>query len=90
LLTNDRSRGIGVANRGRYSNPKLDALVLEAIGVMDEKRRNAMLSEATEIVFGDLGMIPLYFVNNTWASRKPITVEARADEYTLVQGIRPQ
>jgi peptide/nickel transport system substrate-binding protein len=90
ILTNDRSKGTGVANRGRYSNPKVDDLVLRAVKVMDDRQRNAMLAEATEIAFEDLGMIPLYFVNNTWASRKPITIEGRADEHTMAQGARRQ
>jgi peptide/nickel transport system substrate-binding protein len=90
LLTNDRAKNTGSANRGRYSNPKADELVLSALRVMDDAKRNAMLAEATEIIFNDLGMIPLYFVNNTWASRRPIKVEARTDEYTIAMGIRPQ
>jgi peptide/nickel transport system substrate-binding protein len=90
ILTNDRSKGTGVANRGRYSNPKVDDLVLRAVKVMDDTQRNAMLAEATEIAFEDLGMIPLYFVNNTWASRKPIIIEGRADEHTMAQGAKRQ
>jgi peptide/nickel transport system substrate-binding protein len=88
MLTNDRARGTGAANRGRYSNPKVDDLVLRAIRIMDDKQRNAMLAEATEIAFEDLGMVPLYFVNNTWAARKPIVVEPRTDEYTIAAGMR--
>jgi peptide/nickel transport system substrate-binding protein len=90
ILTNDRSKGTGVANRGRYSNPRVDDLVLRAVKIMDDKQRNAMLAEATEIAFDDVGMIPLYFVNNTWASRKPIVIEARSDEHTMAQGAKRQ
>jgi peptide/nickel transport system substrate-binding protein len=90
LLTNDRARGLGAANRGRYSNSKVDQLTLDALAVMDGVKRNAMLAEATEIAFDDLGMIPLYIVNNTWAARKPISVEPRSDEFTLVMGIKPR
>jgi peptide/nickel transport system substrate-binding protein len=90
LLTFDRAKNTGNANRGRYSNPRADELVLSAIRVMDDAKRNAMLAEATELIFNDLGMIPLYFVNNTWASRLPVRIEARTDEYTIAMGITRQ
>ena len=88
ILTTDRARGTGTANRGRYSNPRVDELTLKAAATMDDAARNAMLAEATELALGDVAMIPLYFTNNLWASRRPIAVEARVDEYTLAAGIR--
>jgi peptide/nickel transport system substrate-binding protein len=90
ILSFNREKATGAANRGRYSNPKVDEMVLKAITIMDDKTRNAMLAEATEIAFEDVGMIPLYFVNNTWAARRPIVVEARTDEYTLAMGVQPR
>ena len=35
LATNDPAKGMGTANRGRYSNPKLDELLQEALGSIE-------------------------------------------------------
>lgn len=88
ILTLDRARGLGGANRGRYSNPRVDELTLQGAATMDDAKRNALLAEAMEIAFDDVAMIPLYFDNNIWATRRPIAIEARVDEFTLAMGIK--
>jgi peptide/nickel transport system substrate-binding protein len=88
LGTNDKSKGSGAANRGRYSNPALDAKLNEALATVDDKKRAVMLGEASDIAFTDLGIIPVHFQRNVWASQGNFTVEARADEYTLPSGIK--
>jgi peptide/nickel transport system substrate-binding protein len=85
--TFDRSKGSGAANRGRYSNPALDAKLTEALAVVDDAKRATILAEASEIAFNDFAIIPSHYQTNVWASRKGIKVEARADEYTLATGI---
>lgn len=87
LATPNREKGTGAANRGRYSNPTFDAKLDEARSTVDDKKRAALLAEASEIVFGDVGLIPSHYPVNVWASRKGINVQARADEYTLATGI---
>jgi peptide/nickel transport system substrate-binding protein len=88
LGTNDKSKGSGAANRGRYSNPALDVKLNEALATVDDKKRAVMLGEASDIAFTDLGIIPVHFQRNVWASQGDFTVEARADEYTLPSGIK--
>jgi len=83
-----KEKGSGAANRGRYSNPVLDAKLDEALATVDDKKRAALLAEASEIAFNDLGIIASHFQTNVWAARRGIKVEARADEYTLATGIR--
>ena len=51
--------------------------------------RLQLLHEASEIAIGDLGIIPLYYQINTWATRKGLTYVARSDEYSLAQFVRP-
>ncbi|MDM7949387.1 ABC transporter substrate-binding protein [Hydrogenophaga sp.] len=85
--TFDRSKGSGAANRGRYSNPALDAKLTEASATVDDTKRAALLAEASEIAFNDFAIIPSHYQTNVWASRKGFKVEARADEYTLATGI---
>lgn len=83
VMTLDRALGTGSANRGRYSNPKLDELLKVAIRTVDDTKRNALVMEATEIAMEDVAIIPLHYPLNTWAAKKDFVVIPRSDEYTL-------
>lgn len=86
LHTYDRPRGYGAANRGRYSSAEVDALLEEALATMDDGKRAALLARATEVAMHDVGVIPLHFQVNTWASRKGIGYRPRTDERTTAYG----
>ena len=90
LATFNAAKGMGAANRGRYSNPKLDAVLDQALATVDDSKRERLLQRATEIGVGDLGVIPLYHQHNLWAARRGIVYEARADERTFAHEFRPQ
>jgi peptide/nickel transport system substrate-binding protein len=90
LGTFNADKGMGASNRGRYSNPKMDAVLDQALATVDDGRREKLLQQATEIGVGDLGIIPLYHQHNLWATRKGVAYEARADERTLAYEFRPQ
>jgi peptide/nickel transport system substrate-binding protein len=90
LATFNADKGMGAANRGRYSNPKMDAVLEQALATVDDGRREKLLQQATEIGVGDLGIIPLYHQHNLWATRRGVAYEARADERTLAQEFKPQ
>jgi len=66
--TRDLPNGIGTSNRGRYSNPEMDALVNKASGTVDDAAREALLQEAMKMVVYDYGLIPLYSPKATWGS----------------------
>jgi peptide/nickel transport system substrate-binding protein len=83
LHTFDKAKNVGTLNRSLYSNPKFDALLEKAMQEFDAGKREKMLQEATELVFNDTAMIPLYWQSLTWASYKGITYKARRDERTL-------
>ena len=85
LATFDSAKGMGAANRGRYSNAKMDAMLAQALTIVDDAKRERMLQQATEIVVNDMGIIPLYHQHNLWATRKGVTYAARTDERTLAQ-----
>jgi peptide/nickel transport system substrate-binding protein len=85
----DASRGFGASNRGRYSNPAVDALIDRAMAEIDDPRREALMQEATRIVFGETGLIPLHIQINLWAMKRGLAHDARADELTRAQDIRP-
>jgi peptide/nickel transport system substrate-binding protein len=90
LATFNTGKGTGAANRGRYSNPRLDAVLDQALATVNDAQREKLLQQATEIGVGDLGIIPLYHQHNLWATRRGITYEARADERTFAHEFRPQ
>jgi peptide/nickel transport system substrate-binding protein len=83
LMTYNRDKGFGTANRGRYSNGKVDALTEDALQTVDDVKREAYLQRATELAIADTGVIPLHFQVNLWATRDGISYLPRTDENTL-------
>lgn len=90
LATFNKEKGTGAANRGRYSNPRLDAVLDQALATVDDAKREKFLQQATGIGIGDLGILPLYHQHNLWAARRGIVYEPRADERTFAHEFRPQ
>ncbi len=83
LATHDKSKGMGASNRGRHSDPKVDGLINEALATVDDTKRGKLLAEATELAIGEnQGIIPLHYQVNTWATRKGLKFNPRADERT--------
>jgi len=89
LATYDAAKGFGSSNRGRYSNPEFDRLLEEGLQTLDASKRGVVLSQATEIAMRDVGLVPLYFLVNTWATRKGFAYDARSDEMTTAAGLTP-
>jgi len=89
LATYNAARGWGGSNRGRYANPAMDEKLDEALRTLDDGRREAILREATAIAMDDVGIIPIHLQRNIWAMRRGLRHEARADELTRAQDVRP-
>ena len=87
LATYSKEKGMGPSNRGRYSNPELDAALDQALATIDPAKREVLLQRATEIGIGDLGVVPLFFLVNNWATRPGFTYAARSDGYTLAVNV---
>lgn len=87
LGTFNSQAGTGAANRGRFSNAKMDELLAKALATVNDQQRNALLAEATEVAMEDVGIIPIFFPKNTWAAKKGLKVTARTDEYTLAMSV---
>jgi peptide/nickel transport system substrate-binding protein len=90
LATYNNDKGMGQANRGRYSSAKMDGLLQQALATVDDARREQLLQQATAAAMSDLGIIPLYHQENVWATRKGIVYTPRADERTFAHEFRPQ
>jgi peptide/nickel transport system substrate-binding protein len=87
LHTYDKARGFGASNRGRYSNAEVDKLIEQALATVDDAKREKLLQRATEVAIEDLGIIPLHYQVNTWATRKGLAYTPRTDEYTLAMSV---
>ena len=89
LATYDPANGMGVTNRGRYSNPVFDKALNEALVTMDNKKREGMIQKAAEIAMDDVALIPLHYEVSTWATTKALKYTPRTDQYTLAMDLKP-
>jgi len=80
----------GDYNLGRYSNPKVDALVDQLKTEIDTKKRAALAREITQIHMTDVGHIPLHHQVIPWAMRSNVTVVHRADNRLTVKWVKVQ
>lgn len=88
LVTPDKDRGVGTTNRGRYSNPQMDALVVQSATEMDDAKRGEILRQAVELAMSDYALIPLHFEQSVWAMRSNLQFQGRADQMTLAHEIK--
>jgi peptide/nickel transport system substrate-binding protein len=89
LASYDRDKGLGTANRGRFSSAKVDDLLLQGLATVDDAKRAKLLQGATAAAMRDHGIIPLYHQVNLWAARKGIVYTPRTDERTYAHEFRP-
>ena len=89
VATFDRDKGYGASNRGRYSNPRVDALTDAAMREIDDPKREAIIREATIIAMDDTAIAPLHIQRNAWAMRRGLVLDARVDELTRAQDVTP-
>jgi peptide/nickel transport system substrate-binding protein len=88
VATRDPERGLGGTNFARHSNPRMDALLIEALRTLDDDEREALLQEASRVLMDEYGIIPLHFEMTTWAMRDGLEYEPRADQTTLAYLVR--
>ncbi|NYT57961.1 ABC transporter substrate-binding protein [Alcaligenaceae bacterium] len=84
--TYNKELGVGSSNYGRYSNPELDKVYLQAMRTLDDSKRSELLQQAVKMALADMPNIPLHFESGVWAYRKGIAYEGRADQRTLATG----
>ncbi|HUH93941.1 MAG TPA: ABC transporter substrate-binding protein [Casimicrobiaceae bacterium] len=89
VATVSKEKGFGTANRGQYSNPKVDLLLEDALVTVDDARREALLQRATELAIEDMAIVPLYHQVSLWGTRNGIGYTPRTDENTLAHKFRP-
>jgi peptide/nickel transport system substrate-binding protein len=89
LATYNRDKGLGAVNWGRYSNPKVDYLIEQALQQVNDENRSIMLQRATDMAMQDLGIMPIHFQFTMWATKKAVQYTPRTDEYTLAFQFKP-
>jgi len=90
VATYSVEKGQGPFNWSRYSNPKMDAVLEQALATMDNPRREKLLQDAAEIAIRDQAVVPLYYQVNTWAARRGYSYTPRTDERTYAFEVRKQ
>lgn len=87
LATSDPVKGLGASNWGRYSNPKLDAALADAVSEFDDAKREAVVRGAVGVVMDEAGIIPLFHYKNIWASRPALKVVPYNSDRTVAMQV---
>ncbi len=82
--------GLGTFNAGRYSNPKLDALIDAMRNEPDLTRRRAMVAVALRMVNDELPFIPLFRRTVSWAMQKKVQVVQWPNDTIELRWVRVQ
>ena len=90
LATPDATKGYGAWNWGHYSNPKMDALLVQDFATLEGVKREALAREAATIALKDVPVILLHHQLASWAMKKNLAYTARTDEYTFARDFRPR
>ncbi len=89
VATFDAKLGMGGANRGRFSDAGLDAVIQTALATIDDTKRGLMLAAASEKAITEhMALVPLHYEVSIWGTRKGIVYKARADQYTLASEVK--
>jgi peptide/nickel transport system substrate-binding protein len=88
LRTENAALGHGPQNRGGYSDSVLDGLLAEAEREMDDAGREALTRRAVRRVMEQAALVPVFFVQSGWGTRRGLTLTPRGDQYTMATGIR--
>lgn len=80
LLHTSDGKNLGTFNIPRYSNAKVDKLIDDSVGELDNSKRIAMLSEAVGIANQDLPYLPMHFEPTVWAMSKKLVLKQTPDD----------
>jgi peptide/nickel transport system substrate-binding protein len=75
----EAGRGYGNANRTRYANPQVDALIQAALAEIDPDRRRAKLHAAIDAAFEDVALIPIFHPAWEFAAKRGIHITSRPE-----------
>jgi peptide/nickel transport system substrate-binding protein len=88
LVRSVGAQGDGNYNVGRYSNPRMDALVERVKKEVDPKVRNELIEQALMLSHQEVSHIPLHNQVIPWAMKKNVNVTHRADNRIDMRRVR--
>ena len=80
LLHTWDANGGGTFNAGRYSNPRLDALIDAVRTELDAGNRRTLVTGALKLAGDDIAYVPLYRRTLSWAMQKNVQVVMLPDD----------
>jgi peptide/nickel transport system substrate-binding protein len=86
----EQARGYGAANRTRYSNPAVDALIQAALAEPDPEKRLTRLHAALDAAFEDVAIIPVFHPSWDYAARRGLTVVPNPQRRFNALMLRPE
>ena len=90
VATRNPATRMGPFNRQHYSNPELDQVLLAAMQLMDQPRRDAETARAMAIAMDDVAVIPIFYPRVTWAGlRARVRYDASPSWYTNANHATP-
>ena len=86
LHTWDKDGG-GTFNGGRYSNPRLDAMIDAIRTELDPVRRRTLVNDALKLASEDIAYVPLYRRTLSWVMQKNVHVVMLPDDTIPVRWV---
>ncbi|MBI4321786.1 MAG: hypothetical protein HY675_25110 [Chloroflexi bacterium] len=74
----------GSWNHGRYSSARIDAIVKEAVSILDQAQRQRLYEEANQIVHDDAAWLFLFNPMSVWGVANSLEWEGRPDDLVKV------
>jgi peptide/nickel transport system substrate-binding protein len=88
LLGTHDGMAAGAFNGGRYSNPKLDALIDAVRTEPDLAKRRALIGDALRLIRADLPLLPLYRRHHHWVMRSGVEVVPWPNDVLTLRWVR--
>jgi peptide/nickel transport system substrate-binding protein len=86
----DPAKGWGGWNWGKYSNPKLDELVMGALTAPNAAKRQETAQQAMALAMRDYAALPTHYQLATWGMRANLDYAGRIDEFTFAHQVKPK
>jgi len=86
----DPAKGWGGWNWGKYSNPKLDELVMGALTAPSAAKRQETAQRAMALAMKDYAALPTHYQLATWGMRANLDYAGRIDEFTFAHQVKPK
>lgn len=87
MATPDEEAKLGSWNFGGYSNARVDALLPQIQGEIDEAKRQAMIDEVVQITTDERAYVPLYIQPLVWGVKDGMMVVQRPDNFLILRWI---